>query len=50
MSAPASSDNLAEYTSDHSFYWVVVFESNNGAHLDVTSDCIENSSITIDNG
>jgi hypothetical protein len=50
ISDSATSGNTTEYTSNLSFYWVVVFESSNNAHLDVKSDCIENSSITIDNG
>lgn len=38
-------------TTGTTFDWIAVFESDNGAHLDVTSGCgNENSSITIDNG
>ena len=45
-------DNVTAYgVSGTTFHWVVVFESDNDAHLDVTSSCgNEHSSITIDNG
>jgi hypothetical protein len=49
ISAVVSSLNTTEYTSDHDFHWLVIFDSSNAAHLDVTSNCIENSSITIVN-
>ena len=46
-----STDNDTAYGDDGTtFHWVVVFESDNDAHQDVTSDCTENSSIAIDNG
>lgn len=45
------SDNTVAYTtSGMTFHWKVSFLSDNDAHLDVTSDCDEDSSITIDNG
>lgn len=50
ISDTAESDNTVAYdTTGTTFNWVVEFVSNNGAHLGVTSDCVENSSITIDN-
>ena len=48
----AESDNTTPYgDSGTTFHWVVVFTSDNGAHLGVTSPCgNEHSSITIDDG
>lgn len=48
----ASSDNTTSYSVDGTtFHWVVSFTSNNSAHLDVTSECgNETSSITVDDG
>jgi hypothetical protein len=46
-----STNNTTSYdVSGTTFHWVVTFDSGNDAHLDVTSDCDEDSSITIDNG
>jgi hypothetical protein len=64
LTATASTQNLTAYDLDDDlvvnggdadglveFYWLVVFESNNGAHLGITGTCgNENSSIAIDNG
>jgi len=52
LTATIGSDNTVAYkVSGTTFHWVVEFHSNNGAHLDVTSGCgNETSSITIDNG
>jgi len=49
------SDNETAYTDNgdnpKTFHWVVVFESDNGAHLGVTSPCgNEHSSINVDDG
>jgi hypothetical protein len=39
-----------EVSADASLWWKVSFDNDNPAHKDVVSDCVENSSITIDNG
>ena len=42
---------VKSYDDGETFHWIVVFESDNEAHLDVTSGCgNEHSSIDIDNG
>jgi hypothetical protein len=48
----AATNNAVAYGDDGTdFYWMVVFESTTGSHLDVVGTCgNENSSITIDNG
>jgi len=55
LTATADSDNETAYTDNgddpKTFHWVVVFESDNDAHLDVTSPCgNEHSSISVDDG
>ena len=48
-----STSNTTSYSGDGTttFHWIVAFESDNGAHLDVTSPCgNEDSSLTIDDG
>jgi hypothetical protein len=52
LSDTVETSNTTSYgTTGTTFHWIAVFESNTGAHLDVTSGCgNENSSITIDNG
>jgi len=46
-----SSNNTTAYSASSTFNWVVSYTSTNGAHLNVTSECgNETSSITIDDG
>ena len=47
----ASGNTTYSYTGNHTFHWIVTFESANAAHLDVTSGCgNEHSSTTISDG
>lgn len=52
LSDTVGTSNTTAYGDDGTtFHWIAVFESNNSAHLDVTSDCgNEHSSITIVDG
>jgi hypothetical protein len=45
-----SSDNTTAYgTNGTTFSWRVTYDSTNPAHKDAISDCIEQSSIAVDN-
>jgi hypothetical protein len=48
-SRTVSSSNTTAYSASSTFYWKVTYTSTNSGHKNVTSDCIEQSSITIDN-
>ena len=49
LSRTVSSSNTMAYTASGSFSWLVTYTNTNPGHRNVTSNCVEDSSLVIDN-
>jgi hypothetical protein len=45
-----SANTTVYVTTGTTFSWLVTYTNTNAGHKDVTSNCVEQSSITINNG